>query len=868
MNENKPVLAPTSFLRTFVKKPHFFLLIALGLFIAALWAIHHMLADITFAHMIDEIRSLSKQQIGLALFFTLCSFVALMGYDWSALNYIGHHLPEKTIAFASFCGYAFSNTLGLSLLSGGSVRYRIYVAKGLDAADVARVTLFNMLAFGIGIHIVGAVALTIQPELLASLFGVSGNLLRGIGFIVLISVALLVFWTHHRTKSAQPVQIARWSFQLPTTRIILLQLIVSVLDIIFCGACLYVLIPSTNLQFVEFLVVYTLAIMAGITSHVPGGLGVFDGIMLLALADKVPAEGLSAGLLMYRIIYHLGPLILAMLLLAFKEVRDRASPVLGAALGHFQSIGGRLVPYLISIMVFVNGLILLVSSATPALPERLELIRTFISLPLVETSHLLSSVAGVGLLIVAHGLYRKLNGAYMLAIALCLSGALFSLLKGIDYEEGFILLTTALTLFASRREFYRHTSLMDSPFTAASLTAILGAVGAMMWMIFFSYKHVEYANDLWWKFAYRADASRSLRSAVGVTVTLFALGIYRLLRPPKQRPNKPSVDDLTKAELIIQKQDTTTAQLALLGDKRLLFSNDGDAFLMYGIHGASWISMGDPVGPANEAEELAWQLREMADSSGGRIAFYQARPATLPIYIDMGLVPIKIGEEGLVILDRFSMEGASKKHLRYACNKAERDGLELEIIPKANVPGHLESLRLISTTWLASKNTQEKSFSLGSFVPDYILRNDVALIRKHGKLIAFATLMSTDTHGEASLDLMRYLPDTPASTMEFLFIRLMQHFKAEGFRSFTLGMAPLSGLEAHYLAPLWYHFGDLIYNRGERFYNFQGLRQFKEKFDPVWEPRYLVSEGGISSLLAITDVAALIAGSYKGIIMK
>lgn len=192
-----------------------------------------MLADITFAHMIDEIRSLSKQQIGLALFFTLCSFVALMGYDWSALNYIGHHLPEKTIAFASFCGYAFSNTLGLSLLSGGSVRYRIYVAKGLDAADVARVTLFNMLAFGIGIHIVGAVALTIQPELLASLFGVSGNLLRGIGFIVLISVALLVFWTHHRTKSAQPVQIARWSFQLPTTRIILLQLIVSVLDIIF-----------------------------------------------------------------------------------------------------------------------------------------------------------------------------------------------------------------------------------------------------------------------------------------------------------------------------------------------------------------------------------------------------------------------------------------------------------------------------------------------------------------------------------------------------------------------------------------------------------------------------------------------------------
>ncbi|HMU89234.1 MAG TPA: bifunctional lysylphosphatidylglycerol flippase/synthetase MprF [Pseudomonadales bacterium] len=858
----RPPLVPPLLSRL---KPHLFSLISLGLFIAALWAIHHMLAGITSAHLLEEIGSLNRQQIGLALFFALASFVALMGYDWSALNYIGQRLPASTVAFASFCGYAFSNTLGLSLLSGGSVRYRIYVVKGLDAADVGRVTLFNMLAFGIGIHIVGAAALTVRPELLVTLSGVSAPWLRAMGAAVLIAVALLLSWAHGRTA---PVRLARWSFRLPKTRLTLFQLAVSVVDVLCCGACLYVLIPSSDLHFVEFMVVYALAVMAGITSHVPGGLGVFEGIMLLALSGKVSAEGLGAGLLMYRIIYHLGPLLLAMLLLALKELRDRASPTWSAVLDHLQSLGGRSVPYLASVMVFASGLVLLLSSATPATPERLALIRVFVALPLVEISHLLSSVVGLGLLIVAHGLYRKLNGAYLLALLLCLSGALFSLIKGIDYEEGLVLFATALTLLLCRHEFYRHTTLLDSPFTTTSLMAILGAVGAMVWMIFFSYQHVEYANHLWWKFAYGADASRSLRSAFGVTVTLFALGLYWLLRPPRQPAQHPSAEALEQAEAIIQQQDNTTAQLALMGDKRLLFTETCDAFLMYGIRGASWIALGDPVGSMDTAEELAWRLREMADSAGGRIAFYQARPALLPIYLDMGLTPMKLGEEGVVLLDRFSLEGSSNKHLRYACNRGERDGLVMEVIDKAQVPQMLPDLEEISTAWLTSRNTEEKGFSLGAFIPDYICRNGVAIVRQQGRPIAFATLMTTATHAEASLDLMRHRPDAPSLTMEFLFIRLMQHFKQQGFCRFNLGMAPLSGLEAHPLAPLWYRFGDLIYNRGARFYNFQGLRQFKEKFDPIWEPRYLVSEGGLSALLAITDTAALIAGSYKGIVMK
>jgi phosphatidylglycerol lysyltransferase len=201
--------------------PYLLPLVSLGLFVAALWGIHHLLAEISYVRLLEEIATFSTQQIGLALLFTAGSFAALMGYDWSALSYIGHRLPGLTVAFASFCGYAFSNTLGLSLLSGGSVRYRVYASKGLDAADIARVTLFNMLAFGIGVHIVGAAALTLQPDLLAGLFGISAFYLRGIGVFVLACGAGAVVWTFYRKT---PLKIASWSFRLPGVHITLFQL--------------------------------------------------------------------------------------------------------------------------------------------------------------------------------------------------------------------------------------------------------------------------------------------------------------------------------------------------------------------------------------------------------------------------------------------------------------------------------------------------------------------------------------------------------------------------------------------------------------------------------------------------------------------
>ncbi|MBI5614668.1 MAG: bifunctional lysylphosphatidylglycerol flippase/synthetase MprF [Gammaproteobacteria bacterium] len=308
--------------------------------------------------------------------------------------------------------------------------------------------------------------------------------------------------------------------------------------------------------------------------------------------------------------------------------------------------------------------------------------------------------------------------------------------------------------------------------------------------------------------------------------------------------------------------------IALLGDKQLLFAEDGDGFVSYAVRRTSWVAMGDPVGPPDVISELAWRLRELADMHGGRVAFYQTCAATLPVYIDMGLTPFKLGDEAVVPLREFSLEGSRRKTLRQSHTRAERDGLTFELIPRADVPANMPLLEAISREWLGAKNTREKRFSLGAFVPDYVCRNDVALVRCKGLPVAFATLMTTARSVEASVDLMRHTGAAPGSTMEFLFVKLLLHFKALGYERFMLGMAPLSGLENHPLAPVWHRFGHLIYNRGERFYNFQGLRLFKDKFEPRCEPRYLVTHSGLNPLIVMVDVAALIAGGVGGVFSK
>ena len=178
----------------------------------------------------------------------------------------------------------------------------------------------------------------------------------------------------------------------------------------------------------------------------------------------------------------------------------------------------------------------------------------------------------------------------------------------------------------------------------------------------------------------------------------------------------------------------------------------------------------------------------------------------------------------------------------------------------------MDELREISDAWMMGRAGTEKGFSLGCFDPDYLRHFDVAMVYVGDEPVAFANVWQSADREEYSIDLMRFKPDRVYGVMEWMFIQLMLHAKAEGYRWFNLGMAPLSGIESYEGSPLWNKLSSLAFRHGEHFYNFQGLRHYKSKFDPQWRPKYLASPPGLASPMVLANIATLISGGLSRIV--
>ena len=495
-------------------------------------------------------------------------------------------------------------------------------------------------------------------------------------------------------------------------------------------------------------------------------------------------------------------------------------------------------------------------------------LRVFVPLPILEFSHLLGSAVGVALLILANGLYRRLDGAWWITVWLLGAGCLASLLKGFDYEEATILALVDGLLIMARTRFNRRASLIDQRFSGPWIVAVVLVLGVALWLVILAYAHVPYANSLWSEFAFEADAPRSLRALLVAALLAGAYGLWRLLRPapPTFVPLTP--EDYERASRLIAENSDTTANLALLGDKNLLFDATGTAFIMYEVSGSSWVAMGDPVGSVAACEQLAWVYLEQCDRVAASPVFYQVSSENLALYVDLGLSLIKLGEEARVDLSGFSLEGSERADLRQSHRRAVRDGARFEIVARADLATVMPDLRAVSDEWLATRKTAEKGFSLGFFDDEYLSRFDCAVVRSEGRVVAFANVWKAGAMQEMSVDLMRHRDDSPKGVIDFLFIECMLWAKSQGYRWFNLGMAPLSGLETHPLAPAWHKVGRLVHRYGENFYNFEGLHKYKEKFLPIWRPRYLAAPGGLSLAGALLDVTSLISGGVTKVLRK
>jgi len=835
-------------------------LIVAALFAMGIWALYHLLTPVNLKEVMAQVRGTPLHIIVFALGATAVSYAALIGYDWSALRYLGKSLPFPVVMTGGFLGYALGNTIGVGPVTGGAVRYRIYSALGLTGYDIAGIAIFASVAFGLGAAVIGFGALAFHPMALASITSVDPQFLRWGGIICLVlSLGALVGLGLRRAD----VHIRGHRFTSPSIGLLFGQLLFTAVDILMAAFVLYLLLPSNELGFAALLAVFAAATFAGVVSHVPGGIGVFETVVLAALPANVQLDQAAAGLLLFRLFYFFVPFALALVLLAVSELRMASGKVKSGRLQALEPVLGAvsaIVPLAMSAMVFASGVFMLMSSLIPASSALAEELELLLPLGFVESGAMLSSAIGVALMAIAHGLLRRAEGAYWLSALTLALGLVASLFQGLDYERAIILGLMLLVLLPCRREFFRSSRLTRNPFSFRWLLLVFAVLVAALAVYLFANKATEFSSLGWWQFAIDKSAPRVTRAGLVASILGAILVLVMALRPPKAYAECATPDDLEKAAGIIATQDNPDANFVFTGDKSVLFSDNGQAFLMYRVQGRSWITLGDPIGEKQDAAQLAWEFRDAANAANCRAIFYDVSSKYLSLWAEMGLAIHKMGEEAVVDLATFTLEGSDRKRLRTTQNRAERDGLTFEILPAAIDDATLTILSRISTQWLETKKSKEKQFSVGRFDRDYLCRFPIAIVRHQNRVVAFANILPTASKTEATLDLMRHTDDAPAGLMEYLFIALMLDLKAQGYATFSLGMAPLSGLTNRKGSRWTMKLGALVYRHGGHFYNFEGLRGFKQKFSPDWQPRFLVAPPRSNILVVAADATALISG--------
>lgn len=835
-------------------------LLLLGAALAVLYRLTHLWHwhDIRLA-----IWSLPLPLLGGALLLTLLSYACLCCYDMLAVHALGKRLPWQQVGVTSFIAYTFSNTLGFALLTGSSVRYRIYSSLGLGTGEVARIIVFCSVTFFLGLLAWGGTALLVgqATTLLPDWPLWADQLLNVAGALALLAVLGYLFWP-------KPALVWRGhELVLPVFRTRLLQLLVALLDWMAAAAVLYVLLPADSVSYPVLLSAFVLASFLGVLAHVPGGIGVFEASMSLLLAKYLPVDKLLASLLLYRCIYYVLPFLCALLLFTSQELLQQKAR--WSRLQGIMTAVREFLPALISLGAFAAGSLLLCSGMIPTMRGRIEMFLQVLPLHLLELSHVLGSVSGVLLILLARSLYRRHDAAFRITQLLLGLGMIFSLLKGFDWESALLLGLFLLIITPCRSLFYRKGSLLHAQFTPGWLISVGAVLLGALWLLLFSYRQVEYDHALWFHFSPHGAASRGLRAMGSVVAVLAVVGVAQLLAPLRVSGRKPGPEELVRAHALVLREGGGHGYLAQLGDKSLLFHPGGEAFLMYGVEGNGWIVMGDPIGQPELIEELLWQFRELCDQHDASPVFYQVSARYLPLYLELGLIPFKLGEEAIVDLAAFELAGSRLRNLRQSHAKGKREGLSFEVVAPECVPALLPRLKEVSDTWLQSKQGKEKGFSVGSFEPAYLSLSPAALVRQEGQIVGFANLWVSDNKESLSIDLMRYSLDTgTAPIMDFLFVELLLWGKAEGYATFNLGMAPMSGFNDHPLSGYWTRLGNTIFTRGSRFYNFQGLRRYKEKFSPDWEPRYLLCTSKLVLPRVLTNLISLISRGPFGLIKK
>jgi uncharacterized membrane protein YbhN (UPF0104 family) len=293
-------------------------LLSLTIIAVAAVVLFHMLRDLDIDEVVAAVKAVERRHIAAAALFVAGGYFTLTFYDWFALRTIGRNeIPYRIAALSGFTSYSVGHNIGATVFTGGAVRYRIYSAYGLSAIEVAKICFVAGLTFWLGNATVLGIGVILTPQAAGPIDQLPAWLNRVIAILILMTLASYVGWVW---SAQREIGQGEWKVKLPSGPSTLVQIVIGLFDLGFCALAMYMLLPDDpHVGFVTLLVVFVTATMLGFASHAPGGLGVFDAAMLVALWE-FDKEDLVAGLLLFRLLYYIAPFVIALTILGIREV--------------------------------------------------------------------------------------------------------------------------------------------------------------------------------------------------------------------------------------------------------------------------------------------------------------------------------------------------------------------------------------------------------------------------------------------------------------------------------------------------------------------------------------------------------------------
>ena len=826
----------------------------------------HELREVDLASVRRLLRETDTSLLLTLLGVTALNLAIFGLYDVAALGSLSRPPGAGARWTVGVLSFAWSNFLTVGPLAGPALRLWLYRPLGVEA-ERARSALTSILgAFSLALLAwCGAVSLPL-PSALDSFAA------RLALAVPLAALAGLVLRALPRIRFAPPA-VRRWEGR-P-----FLMALVACGDWLLAWAVFHLALKEMHgsIEPRLSLASFFLGQLVGLLSFVPGGLGTADAFWVVSLSAAAGGhDRVLAALLLYRLVYYVLPWFFATLVLAGRLIRAgrRTGAFLRSAIASY---------------TFLCGAVLLASAATPALADRAAFLKKSVPLALVEISYGASVLLGFLMLVISRGLARGYRSTHRLAIAIFLAGALTTFLKGLDFEEALLSLLAAVVLLVFGQSFARAGRLRPPVEFVVSIggfaIVLFTAIG------YGSLPSFPQTSTLFSHFGYFAFGGRFLRGLVLLASIAAVVALRLALRPPPGDP-LPGSEEIDRAIREVRRWARDTNSLLVACGDQAIFRADAavapggaggaaaggagpappPGFISYRSTGRFLVAYADPVCPPGSERDLMAAFLDLAADNDREVILYQISASFLPVAHDFGFTFFKLGEEAIVDLGAFDLKGNKAKTWRHAINSVEKEGGRFEIVPGEALRPLFPELRRISDDWLSEKHVVEKRFSIGRFDEAYLTRFPCALVRDPGgRVVGFANVLEGAPGGELSIDLMRYSLAREESgglrnVMDYLFLRLMLYGKERGFARFNLGMAPLAAVGEERWARPFERLAHFFFRIGEQWYNYRGLRRYKEKFDPVWVPRYMAYPRPWDWPLAATSTAVLIAGGWRALV--